>query len=51
VLDNNSGTYSPDARHLPLLKQLFEHNFPGLIVMCLDVKDPLLVTYKQKLAL
>lgn len=42
VIDNNSGTYSPDAMLLPDLKALLEHNFPNLPVVALDHKDPAL---------
>ena len=40
VVDNNSGTYSPDPKLLPSLKGLLEHNFPGLKFVALDFKDP-----------
>lgn len=40
VIDNNSGTYSPDPKLLPVLKQLFEYNFPGLVVYALAHEDP-----------
>lgn len=33
VVDNNSGTYSPDKNDLPTLAALFEKNFPGLDVL------------------
>ncbi|OCB89645.1 C2-domain-containing protein [Sanghuangporus baumii] len=42
VIDNNSGTYSPDAMLLPDLEGLLQHNFPGLVVVALDHKDPAL---------
>jgi len=49
VIDNNSGTYSPDKSALVKLKQLFILNFPGLDVEVLDFKDPLLKEYKDAL--
>lgn len=36
VVDNNSGTYSPDPELLPSLKALLEYNFPGMKVVALD---------------
>jgi len=51
VLDNNSGTYSPDKNLLPKLRQLFQINFPGLLVEALDYKDPLLEKYKSEMQL
>ncbi|KAH7911118.1 hypothetical protein BJ138DRAFT_1007282 [Hygrophoropsis aurantiaca] len=40
VIDNNSGTYSPDPSLLPDLKALLEYNFPGFTVVALDHDDP-----------
>lgn len=40
VVDNNSGTYSPNAMLLPALKELLEYNFSGFGVFALDFKDP-----------
>ncbi|KAF8919820.1 C2-domain-containing protein [Mucidula mucida] len=42
VIDNNSGTYSPDPMMLPQLKELLEYNFPGLKVYALSHEDPAL---------
>lgn len=35
-IDNDSGTYRPNAKLLPLLKKFFSSNFPGLHVTTLD---------------
>ncbi|KIK64369.1 hypothetical protein GYMLUDRAFT_240921 [Collybiopsis luxurians FD-317 M1] len=39
LIDNNSGTYSPDKAVLPTLRALIDHNFPGLSVQALDRED------------
>ncbi|KAJ6500842.1 hypothetical protein C8R45DRAFT_897180 [Mycena sanguinolenta] len=39
VVDNNSGTYSPDKGLLPQLKALLEYNFTGVTVFALDRED------------
>lgn len=39
LIDNNSGTYSPDKGMLPTLQALLEHNFPGFGVQALDRED------------
>ncbi|ORY11202.1 hypothetical protein BCR34DRAFT_484413 [Clohesyomyces aquaticus] len=36
VIDNDSGTYRPNAKLLPELKAFFERNFPGLHIITLD---------------
>jgi hypothetical protein len=43
VLDNNSGTYSPDKAMLPALQRLFEYNFGGFAIVALDHEDEELV--------
>lgn len=40
VIDNNSGTYSPDPKMLPALKSLLEFNFPDFNIIALDHQDP-----------
>ncbi|KAL4811555.1 C2 domain protein [Aspergillus unguis] len=35
-IDNDSGTYRPNAKYLPLLKQFFSSNFPDLHITTLD---------------
>jgi len=40
VIDNNSGTYSPDKAALPLVKELLVTNFPGFKIFALDHEDP-----------
>ncbi|KAJ7601157.1 hypothetical protein C8J56DRAFT_814275 [Mycena floridula] len=40
VIDNNSGTYSPDPKMLPTLKALLEYNFPGFGIFALSHEDP-----------
>ena len=40
VIDNNSGTYSPDKMLLPTLQELLEYNFPGFTIHAWDFNDP-----------
>jgi hypothetical protein len=40
LIDNNSGTYSPQKEMLPTLQQLLEYNFPGFKILALDHEDP-----------
>ncbi|KAF8521414.1 hypothetical protein BU17DRAFT_45743 [Hysterangium stoloniferum] len=42
VIDNNSGTYAPDKKLLPKIKELLEYNFQGFDVIALDREDPIL---------
>lgn len=39
IIDNDSGTYTPDKGMLPTLRDLIDHNFPGLDVLALDRED------------
>lgn len=36
VIDNDSGTYRPNADLLPLLKKFLQYNFPGMHILTLD---------------
>jgi len=36
IIDNDSGTYRPNAKYLHLLKEFMAHNLPGLKVSTLD---------------
>eukprot|EP00828_Plagiopyla_frontata_P027945 TRINITY_DN36229_c0_g1_i2.p2 TRINITY_DN36229_c0_g1~~TRINITY_DN36229_c0_g1_i2.p2 ORF type:complete len:109 (+),score=19.37 TRINITY_DN36229_c0_g1_i2:742-1068(+) len=45
VIDNNSGTYSPDKNYLSLLEKVLMINFPDIEVEALDRKDPVLEEY------
>ncbi|KIJ98458.1 hypothetical protein K443DRAFT_680738 [Laccaria amethystina LaAM-08-1] len=47
MIDNNSGTYAPDKMLLPEVKELFEFNFPGLVVRALDREDERLVESRE----
>lgn len=40
VIDNNSGTYSPDKALLPQVKALLEYNFPGFGIVAIDHDNP-----------
>lgn len=40
VVDNDSGTYAPQAKHQPLLRRVLEMNFAGLEILTLDVLAP-----------
>jgi hypothetical protein len=39
VIDNNSGTYAPDKKLLPMVKGLLEYNFPDFTIFALDHGD------------
>lgn len=47
VIDNNSGTYSPDKTLLPKLKALLEYNFEGVAIYALDREDPELIASRE----
>lgn len=40
IIDNDSGTYRPDGRHLPCVERVLRHNLPGLEVRALNVVEP-----------
>ncbi|KAI0761498.1 hypothetical protein BD413DRAFT_485927 [Trametes elegans] len=47
VIDNNSGTYSPDPMMLPDLQELLQYNFPGFKFLALDRNDPRLAPSRE----
>lgn len=47
VIDNNSGTYSPNPMLLPNLKELLQYNFPGFTVHAWDFNDPRLAPSRE----
>lgn len=47
VIDNNSGTYSPDPLMLADLKELLEYNFPGFTIHAWDRNDPRLASSRE----
>ena len=48
VIDNDSGTYRPDKRILPDLKDFLHWNLPGLGIATFDCADEHLAKLKQK---
>jgi len=40
VVDNKSGTYSPDGQYLPKVAELLEYNLPGFKVIPMAYDDP-----------
>ncbi|KAK3848606.1 MAG: hypothetical protein J3R72DRAFT_393588 [Linnemannia gamsii] len=42
LIDNNSGTYAPNKDELHKVQQLFQLNFPDLVVRAVDREDPYL---------
>jgi hypothetical protein len=47
MIDNNSGRYALDKMLLSEVKELFEFNFPGLVVRALDREDDRLVESRE----
>lgn len=48
VIDNDSGTYRPNAKLLPKLKEFLSFNFPGIHVVTLDCQADAEVQQKMK---
>ncbi|KAF9910261.1 hypothetical protein EC991_006990 [Linnemannia zychae] len=42
LIDNNSGTYAPNKEELHKVQQVFQLNFPDLVVKAVDREDPYL---------
>lgn len=47
LIDNSSGTYAPKKEQLYKVKEVFELNFPDLVVLALDHKDPYLKEIRE----
>lgn len=48
VIDNDSGTYRPNKKLLPLLREFLHKSFPGLKIITLDSQDDAEVMKKMK---
>jgi len=48
VIDNDSGTYRPNADLLPKLKEFLEYNLPGLHILTLDCQKDAELQQKMK---
>ncbi|KAI7773097.1 hypothetical protein LA080_011880 [Diaporthe eres] len=48
VIDNDSGTYRPDKRILPNLREFLERNFPGLGIVVMHWEDDECQELKEK---
>lgn len=49
VIDNNSGTYSPNVELLPKIEELFKRNFSDIEVEALSREDPKLMESCKKI--
>ncbi|KAG9248522.1 hypothetical protein BJ878DRAFT_412519 [Calycina marina] len=48
VIDNDSGTYRPDASTLPKLKAFLKENFPGIHIVTKECTDEKLAKWKDQ---
>lgn len=48
VIDNDSGTYRPDEKLLPVLRKFLEKNFPGLQILAKSCTDKELDKIKEE---
>ncbi|KAI9757118.1 MAG: hypothetical protein M4579_003596 [Chaenotheca gracillima] len=48
IIDNDSGTYRPNGKYLPVLQAYFEANFPGLKIQALACDDEKLTKMKKQ---
>jgi hypothetical protein len=48
IIDNDSGTYRPDSKTLPLLQKYLERNLPGLKIKAMACDDERLKKWKEE---
>ena len=48
IIDNDSGTYRPESKYLPLLQKYLERNLPGLKVKAMACDDEKLKKWKEE---
>ena len=48
IIDNDSGTYRPNSKYLPLLQEYLERNLPGLKIKAMACDDERLKKWKEE---